>query len=59
MRQLTGFGTPRRWADAKIGVIWLHSPVDDQTEVMFACLVVIDGPYTEVLLGIEVTLLTH
>ena len=24
MRLLTGFGTPRRWANAKIGVIWLR-----------------------------------
>ena len=59
MRLLTGFGTPRRWADAKIRVIWLHSPVDDQTEVIFACLVVIDGPYQGALLEIEVTLLIH
>lgn len=45
MRLLTGFGTPRRWADAKIGVIWFHSSVDNQTDGVFACLVVIDGPY--------------
>ena len=24
MRLLTGFGTPRRWADANIGIIWLR-----------------------------------
>ena len=56
MRLLTGFGTPRRWADAKIGVIWLPSPVNDQTEVMFACLVVIDGPFHGKVLAIKLIL---
>ena len=59
MRLLTGVGTPRRWADAKIGVIWLHSPVDHQTNSVLACLIVIDGPYRGAIIGIEVALLTH
>ena len=59
MRLLTGFGTPRRWADAKIDVIWLCYPVDDQHIVLLCCLVVIDGPYQSEILGIEATLLTR
>ena len=59
MRLLTGFGTPRRWAEANIAIIWLICPVDDQTDGVLACLIVIDGPYRGAILGIEVTLLTH
>ncbi len=57
MRLLTGSGTPRRWADANIAIIWLHYPIDDQTVGLLSCLVVIDGPYREAILGIEVALL--
>jgi hypothetical protein len=59
MRLLTGFGTPRRWANAKIGIIWLRSPINAQNEIALACLVVIDEPYRGVVLGIDVVLLTR
>ena len=59
MRLLTGSGTPRQWANAKIGVIWLRYPIDDQHTVLLCCLVVIDGPYQSEILGIEATLLTR
>ena len=59
MRLLTGFGTPRRWANAKIGVSWLCYPVDEQTDAVLSCLIVIDGYYRGVVLGIEVVLLTR
>ncbi len=59
MRLLTGFGTPRRWAEANIAIIWLICPVDDQTDSVLACLLVIDRPYRAAILGIEVALLTH
>ena len=45
--------------DAKIGVIWLRYPIDDQHTVLLCCLVVIDGPYQSEILGIEATLLTR
>ncbi len=38
------YGTPRQWADAKIGVIWPRYPIDDQHIVLLCCSVVIDGP---------------
>jgi len=44
MRRLTGFGTPRRWANAKISVIWLCCPIDDQTDALLVCILVIDEP---------------
>lgn len=58
MRLLTGFGTPRRWANAKIGVIWLRYPIDELTEAVLGCLIVINGPYQGELLGIELSILT-
>jgi transposase len=58
MRLLTGLGTPRQWANAQIGVIWLHYPIDDQHIVLLSCLVVINGPYQGIILGIEAALLT-
>lgn len=41
-RLLTGFGTPRSLADARIAVIWLRYPIDDQNILLLGCLVVID-----------------
>ena len=40
MRLLTGSGTPRRWADANIAIIWLLYPINHQTAALFGCLVV-------------------
>ena len=57
MRLLTGFGTPRRWAEAHIAVIWFRYPIDHQTAGLFGCLVVIDGPYRSAVIGIELVLL--
>ena len=59
MRLLTGFGTPRQWADAKIGVIWLRYPIDDQQIVLLCCLVVIDAPDQAAILGIQAAVLTR
>jgi hypothetical protein len=62
MRLLTGFGTPRRWADgnkANIAIIWLRHPIDDQTDGVLACMVVIDGPCRGAILGIDVAMLAH
>ena len=59
MRLLTGFGTPRQWADAKIGVIWLRYPIDDQQIVLLCCLVVIDAPDQTAILGIQAAVLTR
>jgi transposase len=58
MRLLTGFGTPRRWADAKIALIWLRYPIDDQTAALLGCLVVIDGQIRAAVLAIEIALLS-
>jgi hypothetical protein len=58
MRLLTGFGTPRRWADANIGIIWLRYPINHQTAALFACLFVIDGQNCAAVLGIEIALLS-
>lgn len=44
MRLLTGFGTPRSLADAKIGIIWMRYPINSHDVVVFCCLVVIHGP---------------
>ena len=59
MRLLTGSGTPRQWADAQIGVIWLPYPIDDQNIVLLGCLVVIDGLDQAAILGTEAALLTR
>ena len=58
MRLLTGSGTPRRWADANIAFIWLRYPIDDQTTILFGCLVVMDGPYRSSVLGSQLLLLS-
>jgi hypothetical protein len=58
MRLLTGSGTPRRWADAKIAFIWLRYPIDHQSAALFGCLVVIDGQNRAAVLGIEIALLS-
>ena len=39
VRLLTGFGTPRRWAEARIAVIWPCYPINHQTTALFGCLV--------------------
>jgi hypothetical protein len=57
MRLLTGSGTPRRWADANIAFIWLRYPINDQTTILFGCLVVMAGPYRGSVLGSELLLL--
>jgi hypothetical protein len=59
MRLLTGFGTPRRWANAKIGVIWRRYPVDQQTDAVLSCLVVFHGYCRGAVLAIDVVLLTR
>ena len=51
MRLLIGFGTPRRWADAKIALIWFSYPIDHQTAGLFGCLVAIGGPHQGEVLG--------
>jgi hypothetical protein len=58
MRLLTGFGTPRRWANAQISIIWLRCPIDDQTDVVFSCLLIIDGRDHATALGIGAVLIT-
>ena len=58
MRLLTGFGTPKRWANAKIGVIWLRFPIDEQTDVALGGFLVVDGPGRGTVLGIEAVLIT-
>ena len=57
MRLLTGYGTPRQWANAKIGAIWLRYPIDDQHIILLGCTVVIDGPYRRAVIGIVAVLL--
>jgi Transposase domain (DUF772)/Transposase DDE domain len=57
MRLLTGAGTPRRWAEANIAIIWLCYPIDHQTVGLLGCLVVIGGPYRGKVLGSELALL--
>jgi hypothetical protein len=57
MRLLTGAGTPRRWAEANIAIIWLCYPIDYQTAGLLGCLVVIGGPYRGKVLGSELALL--
>ena len=56
MRLLTGFGTPRRWADANIAIIWLRYPIDDQTVGLLGCLVVTDRLYRGTVLASELVL---
>ncbi|MGI9449969.1 MAG: hypothetical protein ACR2QH_04930, partial [Geminicoccaceae bacterium] len=57
IRLLTGSGTPRRWADANIAIIWLHYPIDDQTLSLRGCLVVTDGLYRGTVLANELVML--
>ena len=45
MRLLTGVGTPRRWAEANIGFIWLICPVDAATTALIGFLVSINRQY--------------
>ena len=59
IRLLTGYGTPRQWADVQIGVIWPRDPIDDQHTVLFCCLVVIDRQNRGAILGKETALLTR
>lgn len=56
MRLLTGFGTPRRWADANIANIWLRYPIDDQTVGLLGCPVVTDGLYRGTVLASDLVL---
>lgn len=58
MRLLTGFGTPRQWADAEIGAIWLRCTIDDQTDAVRGCLLVVDAPDYGTVLRLEVVLVT-
>jgi transposase len=58
MRLLTGFGTPRRWAEANIAFIWLCYPINHQTTALLGCLVSIDGQNRPTVLAIEIALLT-
>lgn len=58
LRLLTGVGTPRRWADAKIAIIWLGYPIDRQTTAICGCLVVIDGQNSGTVLGTQLIMLT-
>ncbi|MEZ5935990.1 MAG: transposase [Alphaproteobacteria bacterium] len=51
MRVLTGCGTPRRWAEANIAIIWFSYPINHQTAAVFGCLFVIDGAYRGKILG--------
>lgn len=52
MRLLTGVGTPRRWAEANIAVFWLICPVDDASNALSGFLIISDGQYQNVILGI-------
>jgi hypothetical protein len=54
MRLPTGFGAPRRWADAPIAFIWLCYPIDHQTAGLLGCLIAIDGQNRTAVLGIEI-----
>jgi len=58
LRLLTGVGTPRRWADAKIAIIWLCYPIDAHTNALFGWLVVIDGQNRGAGTGIEFVILS-
>jgi hypothetical protein len=51
MRLLTGAGTPRRWAEANIAIIWFSYPINHQIAAVFGCIVVIDGAYQAEILG--------
>ncbi len=53
MRLLTGFGTPRRLADAKIGFIWMRYPINGQTNATLGCMVVFDANWRGATLAIK------
>ena len=59
MRLLTGFGTPRRWANAQIAMIWLRYPIDGETDAVLGCLLVINGQYQGKIIATELTLFTR
>jgi len=59
MRLLTGFGTPRSLADAKIGVIWMRYPIDSHDVVAICYLVVIHGPSQVAVIEIQAVLLAY
>ena len=43
MRLLTGFGTPRRWAEANIAFIWLIYPINGANKALVGLLIITDG----------------
>ena len=51
MRLLTGFGTPRRWAEANIAIIWLICPVDDANNALIGLLGITEGQYQNIIVG--------
>ena len=57
MRLLTGFGTPRRWAEANMAIIWLIGPVDDANNALIGFLVVTDGQDQITIIGFSATTL--
>ena len=57
MRLLTGSGTPRRWAEAKIGLIWFIAPVDDADNTLIGFLVITQGQDQNVIIGFSATTL--
>jgi len=57
MRLLTGSGTPRRWAEANIAIIWFIGPVDDANNALIGFLVVTDGQDQITIIGFSATTL--
>ena len=55
MRLLTGVGTPRRWADTNIAMIWLICPLDDANNAFSGFLVIKDGQYQDGILAVAIT----
>ena len=54
MRLLIGAGTPRRWVEANVSILWLHDRIDDQSEVLFCLAVLLDQPKHSSILAVEI-----
>lgn len=55
MRLLTGVGTPRRWADANIAMIWLIGPIDNANNAFIGFLVINKRQYQDGILAVAIT----
>ena len=54
MRLLTGAGTPRRWVEANVTILWLHYRFDNQSEVLFCLAVLLDEAKHSSILAVEI-----